>query len=222
MLRVAVCLAGSGVNDGSEIHETVLTLLALERAGAVVQCCAPDAPQMHVVNHFTGEVVEGESRNMLHEAARIARGNIVPLDEIFAADYDAIIFPGGFGAAKNLCDFAVAQADAVAHPQVERAIRNFVDDSKVLGFICIAPVICASALRDHHAVAELTAGNCTETHAALREMGAKTVDCLYSQIHVDELNKIVSTPAYMLAGNIDQLATGIDALVSEIARMCQK
>ena len=220
MVKVAVCLSGCGVQDGSEIHESVLTLLSLQRAGALVQCCAPDAEQMHVVNHLTDKIIEGESRNMLQEAARIARGEIVPLTEIFAADYDAIIFPGGFGAAKNLCDFAVAGADAVAHPQVESTICNFLDDGKVLGFICIAPAIAASALRNHHAVIELTAGNCPDTHAALREMGVKTIDCEYSQVHVDTLNKIVSTPAYMLAANIAQLSVSIDSLVSEIMTLC--
>jgi enhancing lycopene biosynthesis protein 2 len=168
------------------------------------------------------EVVEGESRNMLQESARIARGEIVPLSEIFAADYDALIFPGGFGAAKNLCDFAVAGADAVAHPQVKSAICNFLDNAKVLGFICIAPTIAASALRDHHAVVELTVGNCPDTHVALNEMGAKTIDCDYTQIHVDTQNKIVSTPAYMLADNINQLAVGIDALVSKVVDMCNE
>ncbi len=222
MVRVAVCLAGCGVKDGSEIHEAVLTLLSLQRAGATVQCCAPDADQMHVVNHLTDEVVEGESRNMLQESARIARGEIVPLSEIFAADYDALIFPGGFGAAKNLCDFAVAGADAVAHPEVKSAICNFLDDAKVLGFICIAPAIAASALRDHHAVVELTAGNCPDTHGALNEMGVKTIDCDYTQIHVDTQNKIVSTPAYMLAENINQLAVGVDALVSKVVDMCNE
>ncbi|HIA38729.1 MAG TPA: isoprenoid biosynthesis glyoxalase ElbB [Planctomycetes bacterium] len=222
MVRVAVCLAGCGVKDGSEIHEAVLTLLSLQRAGAAVQCCAPDADQMHVVNHLTDEVVEGESRNMLQESARIARGEIVPLSEIFAADYDALIFPGGFGAAKNLCDFAVAGTDAVAHPQVKSAICNFLDDAKVLGFICIAPTIAASALRDHHAVVELTVGNCPDTHVALKEMGVKTIDCDYTQIHVDTQNKIVSTPAYMLAENINQLAVGIDALVSKVVEMCNE
>ncbi|MBC8369740.1 MAG: isoprenoid biosynthesis glyoxalase ElbB [Planctomycetes bacterium] len=222
MVRIAVCLAGCGVKDGSEIHEAVLTLLALDRLGATVQCCAPNDAQLHVVNHLTDEIVDGESRNMLQEAARIARGEIVALDEIYAADYDAIIFPGGFGAAKNLCDFAVAGSNAVAHPQVKRAICNFVDDGKVLGFICIAPSICASALRDHHAVVELTAGNCPDTHGALREMGVKTIDCEYAQVHIDTHNKIVSTPAYMLAKNISELAVSIDALVGEVVSMCKK
>ena len=220
MVKVAVCLSGCGVQDGSEIHESVLTLLSLQRAGATVQCCAPDVEQMHVVNHLTGEIVEGESRNILQEAARIARGEIVPLADIFAADYDAIIFPGGISAGKNLCDFAVAGADAVAHPQVKSIICNFLDDGKVLGFICIAPAIAASALRNHHAVIELTAGNCPDTHAALRGMGVKTIDCEYSQVHVDTRNKIVSTPAYMLAENIAQLSVSIDALVAEVMNLC--
>ncbi|MAU93147.1 MAG: isoprenoid biosynthesis protein ElbB [Planctomycetes bacterium] len=220
MVRIAVCLSGCGVQDGSEIHESVLTLLSLQRAGATVQCCAPDVEQLHVVNHLTGEIVEGESRNILQEAARIARGEIMPLADIFAADYDAIIFPGGFGAAKNLCDFAVAGAGAVAHPQIKSIICNFLDDGKVLGFICIAPVIAASALRDHHAVTELTAGNCSETHTALRDMGVKTIDCEYSQVHIDARNKIVSTPAYMLAENIAQLSVSIDALVAEVMSLC--
>lgn len=222
MTRIAVCLAGCGVNDGSEIHESVLTLLALSRANVQVQCCAPDALQYHVANHLDGEVDEKSSRNMLEESARIARGEIVSLSEIDAADFDAIVFPGGFGAAKNLCDFALAGADAKAHPEVERVICNFIDSQKVLGFICIAPAICASALRDHHVVPELTIGDCPETAKALEEMGAKHIVSRANQIHVDVENRIVSTPAYMLATNLKDLATGIEALVNQVVAMCKQ
>jgi enhancing lycopene biosynthesis protein 2 len=221
MTRIAVCLAGCGVNDGSEIHESVLTLLALSRAGVKVQCCAPDDLQHDLVNHLNGDVQQEGSRNILEESARIARGEIVPLSKIDAADFDAIIFPGGFGAAKNLCDFALVGADARAHPEVERVICNFVDSQKVLGFICIAPAICASALRNHHVVPELTIGNCPETAKALETMGAKHVASQVDQIHVDVENRIVSTPAYMLATNLVDLAKGIDSLVNQVVAMCK-
>src|SRR5512138_993535 len=130
--RIGVVLSGCGVYDGSEIHEAVLTLLAIDRAGAEAVCMAPDAPQLHVVNHFSGEVVAGESRNMLVESARIARGKIRNLKDMTVADFDALILPGGFGAAKNLCDFAVKGADCNVHPEVTRILRATVQAKKPL------------------------------------------------------------------------------------------
>ena len=103
--NILVILSGCGVYDGAEIHESVLTLLALARHGASVTIAAPNKDQMHVINHATGDVMS-ESRNVMVEAARIARGQITDLSEIQSGDYDAVFIPGGFGAAKNLCTFA--------------------------------------------------------------------------------------------------------------------
>ena len=139
MPKVGVVLSGCGVNDGSEIHESIITLLALSRAGAEVQCMAPDTDQLHVVNHLTGEEAEGETRNVLVESARIARGDIVDIATVKGDDVDALIFPGGFGAAKNLCDFAVKGTDCTVHPDVLRLTKEMVSAKKPVGVICIAP-----------------------------------------------------------------------------------
>ena len=221
MTKVAVCLSGCGVYDGSEIHEAVLVLLALDRAGAEVQCCAPDVAQMHVVNHLSGEVAAGESRNVLVESARIARGAIVDVATVRAADYDAVVFPGGFGAAKNLCDFAVRGAAAEGHPEVLRLIRETVDAGKPLGLACIAPAVCATAFRGSGRQVELTVGHSPDARAGLDAMGAKSVAHAVDEIHVDREARVVTTPAYMEEASIAQVAVGIDKMVAEVLGMCR-
>lgn len=146
MPKVGVILSGCGVYDGAEIHESVITLLALNRAGAEVQCMAPDMDQLHVINHLTGEEVEGEKRNVLVEAARIARGDIVNLATVSSDELDALIFPGGFGAAKNLCDFAVKGTECTVHPDVLRLTREMVSQKKPVGVVCIAPSLMAKVM----------------------------------------------------------------------------
>ncbi len=141
MAKVGVVLSGCGVYDGAEIHEAVITLLALDRAGAEAICMAPDTEQMHVVNHLTGDVAEGQSRNVLVESARIARGNIKNIKDVKAADIDALMFPGGFGAAKNLCDFAVKGADCSVNPEVTRLVKEVMSAKKPLAAVCIAPAL---------------------------------------------------------------------------------
>lgn len=218
MVRVGVCLSGCGVYDGAEIHESVLTLLALDRAGAEAVCFAPDVPQMHVVDHLTGQVAAGETRNVLQEAARIARGNVKPAAEVRGGDLDALILPGGYGAAKNLCNFAVAGPDCTVEPEVARIVREIVQARKPLGAICISPAVVAAVLRGSGVRAELTIGNDRDTAAALEKMGVKHVACPVSDIHVDERNNIVTTPAYMLAGSIGEAAEGIERLVAAVLR----
>ncbi len=218
MVRVGVCLSGCGVFDGAEIHESVLVLLALDEAGAEAVCFAPDCDQMHVVNHLTGEVAKGESRNVLQESARIARGEVVDAAGIGADDFDALIFPGGFGAAKNLCDFAVSGADCSVHPEVERVVKETVAAAKPLGVICIAPAMAAAALRDAPG-AKLTIGNDSGTAKAMESMGAKHVDKAVSHIQVDRARKIVSTPAYMLAESISEADKGIRKLVAKVLEL---
>src|SRR5512140_2970369 len=144
--RVGVLLAGCGVYDGAEIHEAVLTLLALDRAGAEAVCLAPDVPQKNVVNHLTGQVAEGETRNVLVESARVARGGIRTLAGFDPSTLDALVLPGGFGAAKNLCDFAFAGADCTVHPEVARVIQAVHAAGRPIGAVCIAPVILARLL----------------------------------------------------------------------------
>ncbi len=218
-MKVGVVLSGCGVYDGAEIHESVLTLLALDRAGAEAVCFAPDAEQMHVVNHLTGQPASGEKRNVLVESARIARGKIQDLKKARAADLDALIFPGGFGAAKNLCDFAVKGADCAVHPEVTRIVREMYQAKKPIGALCIAPAILSKALGDQGP--KLTIGTDKETSTALEKMGAKHEACPVREFVVDAEHKLVTTPAYMLANRISEAAEGIEKLVKEVLRLAR-
>lgn len=212
--RIAVVLAGCGVYDGSEIHEATLTLLAIDRAGAAYQCFAPDKDQMHVVNHLTGEATQ-EKRNVLVESARIARGNIKPLTAFQPADFDAVILPGGFGAAKNLCTFAVAGPDCAVDPQVEKALTAMRAAGKPIGALCIAPAILARVLGG----VTLTIGSDPETAAALEKMGAHHVARGHGEIAVDDAAKVVTSPCYMLDASISQIADGADATVRAVLKL---
>lgn len=218
--KVGVVLSGCGVYDGSEIHESVLTLLALDKAGAQIICMAPDIPQHHVVNHLTGKEVKDESRNVLIEAARIARGKIKRMKEVNVADLDALIFPGGYGAAKNLCDFAFEGKDCRVNPEVARLIKEMHAAKKPIGFICIAPVIAAKVLGEYHP--RLTIGSDEATAKAIEAMGGKHVIHKVDEIEVDEANRIVSTPAYMLGPNISNVAAGIEKLVLKVLELTKE
>jgi len=213
MPRIGVLLSGCGVFDGSEIHEAVLTLLALDRAGAEVICMAPDEDQLHVIDHRTQEVT-GETRNVLTESARIARGEIRSLADVKADDLDGLIIPGGFGAAKNLSDFAVKGPDATPHPEVQRLLEALADAGKPIGAICIAPATLTRVLSGRRP--EVTIGTDAGTAAAIESMGGVHRICTVDQIHVDEQNRIVSTPAYMLGPGIKDVAEGIQKLVDKV------
>ncbi len=216
MTKIAVVLSGSGFLDGSEIQESVITMLALDRAGASYQCMAPDMEQMHVVNHLSGEVSEGESRNVLVEAARIARTQIIDIGEANPNDYDAVIFPGGYGAAKNLSDFAVKGAASTVQTDVLQFARAFAATGKPMGFVCIAPAMIPHI---YGADAKLTIGSDADTAAAIKEMGGIHINCPVDDFVVDEERNLVSTPAYMLDMRISQVATGIEKLVHKIIEM---
>lgn len=216
MKKIAVVLSGSGVFDGAEIHESVLTLLALERHGFEYQCFAPNIEQMHVINHLTGDVAEGESRNVLVEAARIARGDIIDLAEAKAQDFDAAILPGGFGAAKNLSDFAVKGSDCSVNSDLVSFIKDFAKDKKPVGFMCIAPAMLPHIYGQG---TQLTIGTDQETADAIEAMGGVHQSCPVEDIVVDEDNNLVTTPAYMLASSVSEAAKGIDKLVDKIASM---
>lgn len=219
MAKVGVILSGCGVYDGSEIHESVITLLALDRAGVEAVCMAPDMEQMHVVNHLTGEPAEGETRNVLVESARIARGAITDIKEVKAGDIDALILPGGFGAAKNLCDFAVKGSDCGVQPDVARLVREVVAAKKPLAAVCIAPALVSRVLGNEKRAHKLTIGTDEGTAQALQSMGSEHVVCPVSEFIVDEENKIVSTPAYMLAGRISEAAEGIEKTVRALLEL---
>ena len=211
MKKFAVVLAGSGVFDGSEIHEAISTLLAIARHGASYECFAPDIQQAHVINHITGEEMP-ESRNVLIEAARIARGKIKPLSEYDASKFDAIIFPGGFGVAKNLCTFAFDGVDCTVNTDVEKAIRSTITAEKPVGALCISPVIIAKVLVD----VEVTIGNDAETAAAIESFGGTHKATSNGEIVFDEKYKIVTAPCYMLDATIDQIADDADKVVKKI------
>jgi len=220
MKKVAVVLSGCGVFDGSEIHEACAALLALHRAGAEAVICAPAGPQMHVVNHLAGEPAEGESRDILVESARLARGEIKPLAEIDVAGLDAVLLPGGFGAAKNLCTFAVDGENCTVNPEVESFLRKAHDQSKAIGAMCIAPVILARVF-GADLKPSLTIGNDPATAAKIILMGAHHIDCTAAETVVDESNNMVTTPAYMIAGNIGEVFDGAEAFVEKLLGLCR-
>lgn len=215
MKKIGVILSGCGVYDGSEIHEAVISLLAIDRAGAEAVCMAPDVAQLHVVNHLSGEVDAKDHRNVLVEAARIARGKIRDLATVTAADLDAVILPGGFGAAKNLSTFALAGADCTLNPQVERLLKEMFAAKKPIGALCISPVVLARAL-GKAAPITVTIGNDTGTAAAIKATGALHENCPVREFVIDREHKIVSTPAYMLAGRISEAADGIEKTVRAV------
>jgi enhancing lycopene biosynthesis protein 2 len=212
--KIAVVLAGCGVMDGAEIQEVVLSLLAIARQGAEYQCFAPDVKQAHVVNHLTGKEMQ-ESRNVLVESARIARGNILPLDKFKASEFDAILFPGGFGVAKNLCNYASDGPGCAVNPDAEKAVRSMVMAGKPLGALCIAPVMIAKILGD----VEVTIGNDKGIAADIRKMGGKHTEKTHGEIVVDRKYKVVTSPCYMLSATIDQVADGAENVVKNILSM---
>tara|TARA_B100000029_G_C17517309_1_gene938594 strand:+ start:406 stop:1065 length:660 start_codon:yes stop_codon:yes gene_type:complete len=218
MIRVGVVLSGCGVNDGAEIHESVITMLALDRAGVEMVLMAPNIDQMHVMNHYAGSEMN-ESRNVLVESARIARGKIRDMAEVHATDVDALIFPGGFGVAKNLCDYAMTGANCSVNPDVKRITTDVHKAGKPIGVICIAPAMFAKIMQIAGDSVKLTIGTDERTASDINTMGSDHISCPVEDIVVDKDNKIVSTPAYMLAGKISEAAEGIEKLVKEVLAM---
>jgi len=208
--KVAVILSGCGVYDGSEIYESTLVLLALDRAGIAYQCMAPNIEQMHVINHFTGEEMT-DSRNVLVESARLARGEIIDLADANPEDYAGLIFPGGFGAAKNLSNFAVAGTQMSVNPVVSEFAQAMQQEKKVIGLVCIAPAMAPLLFGDG---VKCTIGNDADTAAAINAMGGEHQACSVDDFYIDEAKNVITTPAYMLAGRISEAAEGIDKLVA--------
>ncbi|NWC82812.1 isoprenoid biosynthesis glyoxalase ElbB [Pseudomonas putida] len=213
--KVAVILSGCGVYDGAEIHESVITLLRLDQRGAQVQCFAPNIAQMHVINHLTGEQMP-ESRNVLVESARIARGEVKDISEARAEDFDALIVPGGFGAAKNLSDFAVEGSDCTVNPQVLALAEAFAEACKPVGLMCISPALAAKI---YGPGVVCTIGNDADTAAAVTKMGGTHDECDVHDIVEDTQRKLVTTPAYMVAKSISEAAGGIYKLVDRVLEM---
>jgi enhancing lycopene biosynthesis protein 2 len=210
-MRFAVVLAGCGVYDGAEIHEAVLTLLAISNNGGTYQIFAPNVMQHHVINHISGEVMK-ESRNVLIEAARIARGSIRALIEYNVSDFDAIIFPGGFGVAKNLCSYAVDSVDMKTDRVVEKAVRDTYAAGKPIGALCISPVLITKILGQ----VEVTIGNDKVTAADIKAMGGDHKEVKSGEVWVDRKNKVVTCPCYMLDATLFEIAAGTDKTVKAL------
>lgn len=217
--KVGVLLSGCGFRDGAEIHESVLTLLALDQRGATAVCCAPDVDQPAVIDHLSGKPVS-ERRNVLHESARIARGEIQDVARVRAADLDALIIPGGFGAAKNLCNFADAGADCAVQPSVEKLVGDMLAARRPVGAICIAPALLARIAGRRGIHATLTIGNDEQSAAAIRRMGCTHQACVVTDMAADDANRIVTTPAYMLGPGPAAVFEGIRKLVDRVLAMC--
>lgn len=214
MKNIAVILAGSGRADGSEIHEATLTLYFIAKNQAKYTIFAPDIMQYHTINHISGEEMS-EKRNVLVEAARIARGEIKPLTELQAQNFDALIIPGGFGAAKNLCNYALEGDKMKVIPELEKVINDFYQAKKPIGALCIAPMIIAKVLKN----IELTIGHDRQTAEDISKIGAKHIEVDVNQIVIDKKNKIVSTPCYMEQANIYEVGQGIEKLVEKVIEL---
>ena len=210
----AVILSGCGNKDGAEIHESVMTLWAINRHGADYQCFAPNIPQHHVLNFITDQEMD-ENRNVLVESARIARGNIKDLVEYNADEFDALVIPGGLGVAKNLSSFAFDGPHCFVNEAVERAVRDTSDRGKPIGALCIAPAIIAKILGD----VEVTIGHDPGTAEAVVQMGAKHSKTTHGEIVVDRQRKVVTTPCYMLDARVDQIGEGAENLVTAVLEM---
>lgn len=216
-MRAAVVLSGCGVFDGAEIHEAVMALYAIDKAGWSYQVFAPNVAQHHVINHLTGEALN-ESRNVMVEASRIARGKIKPMTEYHASDFDTLIFPGGFGVAKNLCTYAFDGSDCRVDRVVEEAIIATHKAGKPIGAMCIAPVIIARVLGN----VTVTIGNDTRTAADIVKMGGKHEIKRHGEVSVDRENLIVTVPCYMLGSSISEIASDAEALIKAIGKLVKR
>lgn len=214
-MKAAVVLAGCGVYDGAEIHEAVMTLYAIDRNGWSCQVFAPNVSQHHVINHLTGEEMK-ESRNVLTEAARIARGKIKALTEYRAEEFDALIFPGGFGVAKNLCTYAFDGPDCKVDRVVEKAIRETHKAGKPIGALCISPVLIARVLGD----VTVTIGNDPDTAADILKLGGRHENRRHGEVTVDRKNMVVTAPCYMLNATISEIALDAEAVVKALTELC--
>ncbi|HEY5648178.1 MAG TPA: isoprenoid biosynthesis glyoxalase ElbB [Nitrospiria bacterium] len=213
--KFAVILSGCGFQDGAEIQESVCTLLAIERAGGTYSCFAPDIDQHHVTNHLSSQASEGETRNVLVESARIARGAIKPLSEFKASDFDALVLPGGFGGALNLSTFAINGPDCTVNADVEKAIKSVAAAGKPIGSLCITPAIMAKVLGE----VELTIGNDKGTAEALEKLGAKHKETTFGEIVVDKTHKLVTAPCYMLDSKVSTIADEAQKVVNAVLEM---
>lgn len=216
-MKAAVVLAGCGVRDGAEIHEAVMTMYAIDKNGGTYRIFAPNVAQHHVMNHITGDEMK-ETRNVLTEAARIARGKISPLTDYRAEEFDALIFPGGFGVAKNLCTYAFDGPECSVDRVVEEAIRSTHRAGKPIGALCISPVLIARVLGN----VTVTIGNDKETVADIVRLGGKHEEKRHGEVSVDRKNLIVTAPCYMLDATVSEIARDAEAVVKTIIEITGK
>jgi enhancing lycopene biosynthesis protein 2 len=216
MPKIGVILSGCGVFDGTEVTEAVMTMYFLEKKGADIVYMAPDIQQYHVVNHLNGELSEGGGRNVLEEAARIVRGNIKNMKDINIDELDALVIPGGFGAAKNLTSYAIDGNNCKVNQDVKDAVKKIIEAKKPLAAICIAPVLVAKALEGTGIKSKLTIGNDEKVAGSIKSFGATHVECPVKEAVVDEKNKIVTTPAFMLGQNTLEVAAGIEDTIEKL------
>ena len=219
MNKVGVVLSGCGHQDGSEIHEAVFTLHALEKAGAESIIMAPDMDQFHVINHLNGNEDLSESRNILVESARIARGKVVDVASVSGHQLDALIFPGGTGMAKNIFDYSMAGINCTVISDVQRLVVEILEADKPLGAICIAPVMVAKILEFLGRTGTVTGGFNVEINNDIKAMGINTIEVGAEEIVIDKENKIVTTPAYVEAKSMNESFTGIEKLVNKVLDM---
>ena len=219
MNKVGVVLSGCGHQDGSEIHEAVFTLHALEKADAEAIIMAPDMDQFHVINHLNGNEELSESRNILVESARIARGKVIDVASVSGHQLDALIFPGGTGMAKNIFDYSMAGINCTVISDVQRLVVEILEADKPLGAICIAPVMIAKVLEYLGRTGTVTGGFNVEINNDIKAMGINAVEVRAEEIVVDKENKIVTTPAYVDAKSMNESCTGIEKLVNKVLEL---
>lgn len=216
--KVGVILSGAGVFDGSEIHEAVSILVALDRRGAEIICMAPNIEQTGVTNHLTKKP-QTDHRNVLQESARIARGKVRDLATVKAEDLDALVLPGGFGAARNLSDFATKGAKCTVQPDVARLLRDMHLARKPIGLACISPVLAARVLGSAGAKPGLTIGTDPATADAIQHMGGEHHPVAPAEVYIDEANRLVSTPCYMNDVGPWTVFQGAERMVEEVLRL---
>lgn len=216
MPRFAVVLSGCGRADGSEIHESVTALLAIDSLGCTYQCYAPNIEQAAVINNLTSEKTL-ERRNVLVESARIARGNIIDLRDLQISDYDCILFPGGLGAITNWCDFAKSGINCTVDTSISRVLEEAYKNQKVIGAMCIAPVVVSKVLGKYGI--KVTIGNDKTIAKTIEDTGATHINTLSTRACIDEANKVVTTPAYMLANSIKEVSEGAKSLVEAMIKL---
>ncbi len=212
--KFAIILSGNGVYDGAEIHEATMSMYAIVKNGSSYDIFAPDMEQYHVINHITGEEMN-EKRNVMIEAARIARGKISPVTDYNPANYDGLLFPGGFGVAKNLCTFAFDGVDCKVLPEIEKAIKDTVAAQKPIGALCISPVLIAKVLGN----VEITIGQDKATAEQAEEMGARHINTHHGDVIVDSKFKVATTPCYMLDATIMDIAEDAENVVLSMLEM---